>query len=96
MQEIYETQEIEQVEELQEPKEIIKPIKKVIFKNNSLEQLGVKVNLTKDKEYEVLSVKVPVQYDIKPAVNNSTLYLIKDDNGEKHYFRANFFKNKEY
>ncbi|MCY6371842.1 hypothetical protein [Clostridium ganghwense] len=110
MQEIQEMQEMEEIEELEElegmegmeeiqemeeKQELIKPIKKVIFKNNTQEKLGVKVNLTKDKEYDVLSVKVPVQYDIKPSVNNSTLYLIEDDNGERKYFRSNYFRNKE-
>lgn len=71
-----------------------KPIKKVIFKNNTQEQLGVKVNLTKGKEYDLLSVKVPAQYEIKPSVNNVVLYLIQDDNGEKHYFLSNYFGDK--
>ena len=74
--------------------ENVKPIKKVIFWNNTQEELGVEVNLTKGKEYDLLSVKVPAQYEIKPSVNNVVMYLIKDDNGEKKYFLANYFKNK--
>ncbi|KOA21256.1 hypothetical protein CLHOM_03860 [Clostridium homopropionicum DSM 5847] len=74
--------------------ENIKPIKKVIFWNNTQEELGVKVNLTKGKEYDLLSVKVPAQYEIKPSVNNVVMYLIEDDNGEKKYFLSNYFKNK--
>jgi len=74
--------------------ENVKPIKKVIFWNNTQEELGVEVNLTKGKEYDLLSVKVPAQYEIKPSVNNVVMYLIKDDNGEKKYFLSNYFKNK--
>lgn len=74
--------------------ENVKPIKKVIFWNNTQEELGVKVNLTKGKEYDLLSVKVPAQYEIKPSVNNVVMYLIEDDNGEKKYFLSNYFKNK--
>lgn len=91
----FEEFEEEENEEKEEKKELIKPIKKVVFKKNTLKMHGIKVNLTKDKEYEVLSVKIPVQHDIKPSVNNTVLYLIKDDNDEKNYFRANFFENVE-
>ncbi|WMJ82327.1 hypothetical protein RBU49_08795 [Clostridium sp. MB40-C1] len=95
MQEMNEMNEMNEVKDNEETKEIVKPIKKVIFKKNTQEKLGVKVNLTKDKEYDVLSVIVPVQPKITPSVDNTVLYLIKDDNGEKNYFRTNFFKNKE-
>lgn len=91
----FEEVEEEEIEEKEEKKELVKPIKKVVFKRNTLKMHGIKVNLTKDKEYEVLSVKIPVQHDIKPSVNNTVLYLIKDDNEEKNYFRANFFENVE-
>lgn len=74
--------------------EIVKPIKKVIFWNNTQEQTGVQVNLTKGKEYDLLSVKVPAQYEIKPSVDNMVYYLIEDDNGEKKYFLSNYFRNK--
>lgn len=74
--------------------ENVNPIKKVIFWSNTQEELGVKVNLTKGKEYDLLSVKVPAQYEIKPSVNNVVMYLIEDDNGEKKYFLSNYFKNK--
>lgn len=98
--EFNETSEANEVNEFDEAnvqeefKEIVKPVKKVIFKRNTQEMLGVKVNLTKDKEYDVLSVIVPVQPKISPSVDNTVLYLIEDDNGEKNYFRMNFFQNK--
>lgn len=71
-----------------------KPIKNVIFKKNTLEQLGIEVNLTVGREYEVLSVKIPAQYEVKPSVNNVMEYLIKDDNEEEKYFFSNFFTDK--
>lgn len=80
---------------MEEYKELEKPIKKVIFKKNTQEQTGVKVNLTEGKEYEVLSVKIPAQYEIKPSVNNVQMYLIEDDNGEENYYFANYFVNKD-
>lgn len=80
---------------MEEHKELEKPIKKVIFKKNTQEQTGVKVNLTQGKEYEVLSIKIPAQYEIKPSVNNVQMYLIEDDNGEKNYFFSNYFVNKD-
>ncbi|MCY6959720.1 hypothetical protein [Clostridium brassicae] len=98
MQELQDMQELEEMNEIkdnEETQEIVKPIKKVIFKKNTQEKLGVKVNLTQDKEYDVLSVIVPVQPKITPSVDNTVLYLIEDDDGEKNYFRTNFFKNKE-
>lgn len=86
---------IEDEEEMEEEfVELVKPPKMVIFKKNTQEQLGVVVNLTKEKEYEVLSVKIPAQYDVKPSVNNVVLYLIEDDNGERNYYFSNYFKNK--
>lgn len=80
---------------MEERIEIIKPIKKVIFKKNTQEQTGVKVNLTVGKEYDLLSVKMPAQYEIKPAVNGVLLYLVEDDNGEKNYFFAKYFEDKK-
>ncbi|AYF54494.1 hypothetical protein Z957_05485 [Clostridium sp. K25] len=68
------------------------PIKKVVFKRNTFEELGVVVNLTKGKAYDLLSVKIPAQYEVKPSMNNVVLYLIEDDNGERKYFSKNFFE----
>lgn len=79
---------------MEEILENVRPIQKVTFYTNTQEQLGVEVNLTKGKQYEVLSVKIPAQYEIKPSVNNVVLFLIKDDLGEKHYFHSNCFKVK--
>lgn len=79
---------------MEEFQENIRPIQKVTFYYNTQEQLGVKVNLTPGKEYEVLSVKIPAQYEVKPAVNNVMMFLIKDDLGEKNYFLSNCFKVK--
>jgi len=79
---------------MEEMLENIRPIQKVTFYSNTQEQLGVEVNLTKGKEYEVLSVRMPAQYEIKPAVDNAMLFLIKDDLGEKHYFLSNCFRVK--
>ncbi|MFU0825367.1 hypothetical protein [Clostridium sp.] len=79
---------------MEEMIQIDKPLKKVIFRKNTQEQTGVVVNLTKGKEYEILSVKMPAQYEIKPSVDGVTLYLIEDDNGEKKYFFSNYFEDK--
>lgn len=79
---------------MEEMLENVRPIQKVTFYTNTQEQLGVKVNLTKGKQYEVLSVKIPAQYEIKPSVNNVMQFLIQDDLGEKHYFLSNYFKIK--
>lgn len=68
------------------------PIKKVVFKKNTFEQLGVEVNLTEGKAYDLLSVKIPAQYEIKPSMNNVILYCIEDDKGQRNYFPKNFFE----
>lgn len=83
------------VDYMEEIIQIDKPIKKVIFRRNTQEQTGVVVNLTKGKEYDLLSVKMPAQYEIKPSVNGVILYLIEDDNGEKNYFFSNYFEDKK-
>jgi hypothetical protein len=66
-------------------------IKTVKFKENTETEIGVKMALTPEKEYELISSKIITQTYSTPACSNVLIYKIKDDNGEINEFPSFVF-----
>ncbi len=66
-------------------------IKTVKFKENTEAEIGVKMALTPEKEYELISSKIITQTYSTPACSNVLIYKIKDDNGEVNEFPSFVF-----
>lgn len=69
-------------------------LKTVKFKENTEAEIGTKMALTPEKEYELISSKIITQTYSSPACSNVLIYTIKDDNGEINEFPSYvFYKN---